>query len=595
MCGISGQISLKKDKNVSEKIVRDMLNIIGHRGPDESGIYKFRDAAIGNTRLVVTGRKTGKQPFIKNNKGLAFNGEIYNYKNLTSKGADSDTEVLFELLEKNGMNCLPKLNGVFSFSYVSDDYIYLVRDRFGERPLYYTIVNGQLFFASEIKAFRDFISFALKLPPEYSALETAIHQNTIFKDIYQVEAGTYLKIERSSGVIQSHRYFEYLPKHSERNEKDQVQDLKSLVSDAINLRSPEDLPYGIYISGGLDSSIIAMLSKPSALFTYVPESEFTPSEEKYADIVAAEKPGSIYKKKTVSSTGMLLEIIQAIYANDGPTTTLAAYSQYILAKEASDQGLRVMLGGLGADEFFNGYIRHAVGALPESSLSRSTQIQYRTLINKAKINGEEASSISVAYARLLNRSVSESEWLQEEVASVFEMYQDPLVAMSMCDALFTLPPLMSTDDRLNMAFGIESRNPLLDYRVVEFALSMSFNQKIRPNKNGAILKHALKEAFKDDLPREIYNRSDKVGFSSSVIDLLETRWNSFAQNCIKILRDRYPDEPYFFMDQNVSVKYNRWSYQMIQLAITHLLFCEKIDPLDIYTVIARKAKLLISV
>jgi asparagine synthase (glutamine-hydrolysing) len=486
----------------------------------------------------------------------------------------SDTQVLFNRLRTDGLGILPKLNGAFSFCISDSNATYLVRDRFGEKPLYYTIKAGTLFFASEIKALATQTSLKLRLPKLYTQLETPVGIDTVFEGVFQVEPGTYIRIDRTTGTLSTHRYHEFQTAHHAGSLNDQVHELRRLLDDAINIRTPRGLDYGAYISGGLDSSIVSLASGPRAVLTYVPGSSLVPSEERYADIVAKGIPGAKYTK-VGPSTNVLQDLVASVYANDGPTTTSAAYSQFLLSREARHQGLRVMLAGDGADEFFIGYARQMLAYLPEAALSDDLRHQYGPLAARGLRFGK--TTRSGVYANMLNRVEKESSDLNARLTDIFDHYEDPLQAMSVAEAKTSLPPLLSTSDHLNMAFGIEIRNPFLDYRVVDFAMSLRPDAKLQSGKGVVTSKYALRQAFSDIVPEEITSRRDKVGFSSQILDLISNEWQPYVQNSRAILTEAYPDEPYFASMQDASHKYSRVDYQIMQLAITHLLYCEKVS------------------
>lgn len=441
MCGIAGVISLNSNHSEfrhshQSARVLSMLSSIRHRGPDEIGTYVFSNACLGNVRLKIVGEEAGRQPIVKEPRGLVFNGEIYNYRSLAKQYCpgtivDSDTEVLFAALSQDGPQALKLLNGVFSFCFVDDKTIYLGRDRFGEKPLYYTIVDKELLFASEIKALIPSVRCKLQLPDFYAALETPVHKETVFKNIFQVDPGTYIKIDRTTKKYITSRYYHYKVEPFAGDLHDQVQEVRRLALDAISLRVPPNLPYGVYISGGIDSSVVALASKPSALLTYLPGHSAVPSEEHYADMVAARLPNSRYVKTTSPKKDILLDVIRTIYSNDGPTTTLAAYSQYVLSESVHRQGLRVMLSGMGVDEFFNGYIRHAIGYLQPDLLPEKLRTDFKGLValGTARAPKDKAQT----YAHLINRSGEKAEVLDTKVKAIFDSARDPVAAISLVD------------------------------------------------------------------------------------------------------------------------------------------------------------------
>lgn len=595
MCGIAGIISLKTnniDFKNKGKIVQKMMDQMRHRGPDETGINENDQYSVGTVRLKIVGGNQGRQPLSSEKKCLVFNGEIYNYKELAREylssniNINSDTNILFQFLNKYGLKKLDCLNGMFSFCYVDKDYIYLVRDRFGKKPLYYTIKNGCLLFASEIKAFIGLIDFELKLPKFYSYLETTTEGKTIFKNIFEVKSSTYIKINRKNLNMSTHQYYSIFDIKVEKgSEKYLKEKLRWLVKDSIKIRTNTYLPYGVFISGGIDSSIIALLTKPQFLLTYLPQTNLIGHEESYADLVASQLPKSTYLKISPSKENVLEQLIQTVFFNGGPTTTIAAYAQYRLSEALSCRNIRLSFSGLGTDEFFNGYVRHAVSLIPKQYFDSAVFRGYETLINKVEIF---QNSTPDTYANLLNRSSEIDIEFIDLITSVFSKTNSYPSAISICDALFTLPPLLHTDDHLNMAFGIESRAPFLDYRLVNFALGLPDDMKIKINSKGKVyLKYLLRETFKDILPKQIYLREDKIGFSSNINDLLRNNYSFLVHNSKAILDKNLPELKLVKSNLNSFQPYVRWEYQIVQIAITYLLYCRKYSPKEVKLILSK--------
>lgn len=594
MCGISGVIDLKsptKEQRINDGLVRKMLDKIRHRGPDEMGIVSGNGYSLGTVRLKILGNEQGKQPFQNRESALVFNGEIYNYKDLRKDylenlpNVDSDSNILFHFLNTYGLEKIDALNGMFGFCYIDKDYIYLVRDRFGKKPLYYIIRNGYLYFASEVKAFLDIITFELKLPSLYRYLESPLDGETVFKDIFEIKAGHFVKINRRTRKIEKKQYYSlFTIQENKETEKQLTERLRWLVEDAVKIRTDTSLPYGVYISGGIDSSIIALLTKPEYILTYLPKSRYIEAEDRYANLIAQRLPNSNYLTVDSPEENFLKQLIQVIYFNGGPTTTLASFSQYILSQTLASYDIRMAFSGLGVDEFFNGYIRHALTLVPKQYLGNPIFNQYKALVTLSNGKNEKA----LKYTSLLNRSSSKSDTFTHLVETVFKKSPSISAAVSICDAQFTLPPLLHTDDHLNMAHGVESRAPFMDYRIIQFALSLPDEMKVRmASQNQISLKYLLKKAFKDVLPPEIYDREDKIGFSSNVNDKLRGESSYLVVNATNILNTYAPHLMIFESRLKFFHQYVRWEFQVVQLAITYLLYCRKYAPTDVELIMKR--------
>lgn len=599
MCGIAGVISLK-DNNITSNLnsneLGNMLTRIRDRGPDGMGIDVGGDYAIGNVRLRIVGHDQGKQP-VKEGKNLfVFNGEVYNYKHLSTKynlnNIHSDTYLLFQLLVKQSVSVLSEINGMFAFCYIDENSIYLGRDRFGKKPLFYTISNDNLYFASEMKAFLSIIDFKMELSKTYMALETEIGENTIFKNIFQIPAGGYLKIDRKSKEISKINYFNITPQdHTNKTEKQLIEELRYLVTDAVNLRTDTDKPYAVYVSGGIDSSIVALLSKPKYIFSFIPNSTIVSNEDIYADILASKMKQSPLIKVTNDNNEFLKNFIDFVYMNEGPTTTLGALAQYCLSREVKKYDIKLALSGIGADEFMNGYVRHAVATTPVDLFKGSLFKSYKPLIDKSEALNSDISP-ELIYSNLLNRSNYINPALHNLVSSFFTTYKNSLTAISMADAHFTLPPLLRNDDYLNMGFSIESRSPFMDYRIIEFSLGLPQHLKINIDKkyNKINTKYLLRKAFKDILPKEIYNRNDKIGFTSNVSDLIRSNMRFVFNISYELLQSVYPNHPFLTLLKNQLKQYDRWDYQICQIAVTYLLFMKQFSKDEVYDYFMLRSK-----
>lgn len=358
MCGLAGIVRFGADERIiSESIVQQMLERIAHRGPDEKGIYEDGNCVFGHVRLSIVGGQSGRQPICKGGHVLIFNGEIYNFKDI-DKTVRSDTHALFNLLTRNGVtDCvLNSLNGVWAFCFSDEKHVYLVRDRFGEKPLYYTVFKNHLYFCSEIKGMLDVpgLELEIDLPELYPHLETGISGKTIFKRVFEVPPGFYVVFEKRSGMMRQHQYYSLPSIAAKDRETFNAKQCSSLVVDAVTLRAP-DISYGAYVSGGIDSSAIARILTPDQILTCTAQMPGI-SEEKYADMVVACRGGAVDYMK-VGGSHSVQDFIEMVYANDGPTTTFAAISEFLMAQRVRH---KVVFSGIGVDEFFGGYGRHVI-------------------------------------------------------------------------------------------------------------------------------------------------------------------------------------------------------------------------------------------
>ncbi|NNF01928.1 MAG: asparagine synthase (glutamine-hydrolyzing), partial [Bacteroidia bacterium] len=379
MCGIAGYI-INTDESAS---MRDKLlsatNCLQSRGPDSSGIYQDRNVGLGHRRLsIIDLSQEAAQPMsdVEDRYTLCFNGEIYNYlqlredliKNGTQFRSSSDTEVLLQLFMQKGIDCVELLNGFFAFAIYDkvERKLFLVRDRFGIKPLFYYHHNDQIFFSSEIKALVEF-----KIPKEIdkAALATYLQLNyipgphSIFQNVKKVEPGKYLEIntENFEGSSVQVPYYNISSTPSENINNTEAEDkLFGLLDDAVKKRLVSDVPLGSFLSGGIDSSIIAALASQHVdklktfSIGYKDEPHF--DETKYAELVA-KKIGSEHHVFKLSNDD-LFEILHDVldYMSE-PFADSSALAVYILSSNVR-QHVTVALSGDGADELFAGYNKH---------------------------------------------------------------------------------------------------------------------------------------------------------------------------------------------------------------------------------------------
>jgi asparagine synthase (glutamine-hydrolysing) len=458
---------------------------------------------------------------------------------------------------------------VWAFCFSDEKYVYLVRDRFGEKPLYYTIFKNHLCFCSEVKGMLDIpgLNLEIDLPELYPHLETAISGKTIFKNVFEVLPGSCMIFDKRSGTIRQHQYYS-LPDIAKKDRQSfDVKQLSSLIVDAVKLRIP-DISYSAYVSGGIDSSAIAQILTPDQVLTCTAQMPGI-SEEKYADMVVACRGGIDYAK--VSGNHSIRDFIEMVYANDGPTTTLAAISEFLLAQRVRH---KVVFSGIGVDEFFGGYARHVIAC--SNILPKEIHNQYQYLVSKV---GNLYLRSAQKYYRLVNRS-SHHSLFERIFEDIFSVIREPVSAMGVCDAVVSLVPLLSTSDKMNMWSGVEMRSPFLDYRIVEYGLSLRMHDKIRRVEDGILTKYAFREAVRDFLPREIYERRDKVGFSSDINKKLSEEWKPLVEKLVSLQKQEYPKNSYYELSPTFEI-FDRKIYQIFQLGITHLLFCRKLTIDDV--------------
>jgi asparagine synthase (glutamine-hydrolysing) len=559
MCGIVGYY--RKD-NVSEQLLNleKATETLSKRGPDFSATYYQGNVGFGHARLsIIDTSPNANQPFVDSTGRyvIIFNGEIYNFKiekrNLEKEGisfnTDSDTEVLLELYKKYKENVTEHLNGFFAFAIhdKKENTVFIARDRIGIKPLFFYKDNNAYIFASEIKAILAFnIEKKLHIPSlhRYFQLNYIPGPDTIFEHIKQIEPGTRLFIQNDN--ISSERYYTSPQKPQFDGGYYQAQqNLKALMLKSIERRLIADVPVGSFLSGGIDSSIIAVLTsklnKNIESFSIGFPDEPYYDETEYAKAVA-KKSGLKHHIINVHSKDMLEALPDVMDYLDQPFADSSALPVFILSKEVRKH-VTVALSGDGADELFGGYRKHYAHykALNKSLLNTliktagpllklAPQSRNSSLADKArqaarfsqgiKRKGIErywhwASISSESYTcQLLKEKwpfLIERPWehLDIEIPKKHELHH-----ILNADVKMLLPNDMLTKvDSMSMANSLEVRVPFLDHEIVDFAMNLPDSFKINEHSQ----KRILQDTFRNDLPDELYNRSKK-GFEVPLLN-----------------------------------------------------------------------------
>jgi len=560
MCGIAGVVSLGRG-NVPDLGSRlaAMSELIAHRGPDGEGYWLSpgKDCGLAHRRLAIIDlSQFAHQPMVSPSGAvISFNGEIYNYIELKEAlKADwtfrtaSDTETILAAYDKWGVECLKHLRGMFSFGIWDSKRFFAARDRFGIKPFYYAEVGGALYFASEMKALLPILPEVATEPDalaEYLTFQYTIGERTLFKGIRQLMPGHALTVE--NGILRVFRYWDVNYRvdwdHTPRWFEEQM---RERLTDSIKVHLRSDVPVGAYISGGIDSSLIGIMAAREessgrigfhGKFTQFPGYD----ESGYAH-QACKFGGIELREIEITARDFRDSIESVIYHLDTPVAGPGSFPQFMVSKLAADQ-VKVVLGGQGGDEIFGGYARYLIGYLEqalnaaidgtqrdgnfvvtaESIIPNLTVLQeYKPLLRRFFAKGLFG-PIDERYFRLIDRSgdlASEVDWTGLDRQRVFERFraifnsernvrkEAYFDSMTHFDFKCLLPALLQVEDRMSMAHGLESRVPLLDSSIVEFAATIPADVKFK----GGRMKHFLKSTFQKDLPPELLARRDKMGF-----------------------------------------------------------------------------------
>ena len=518
MCGLSCVVSKVSSFDV-QSIITSMNAEIFHRGPDSQCLYLGNKVGLGHTRLsIIDLSDAANQPFIQGKYVLIFNGEIYNYielrEELKQKGYNftttSDTEVIIAAFDFWGKDCQHKFNGMWAFILFNKESntIFYSRDRFGIKPLYVYEDDKVISFASEIKQFLALPSFVKSI--DFNTVEFFFagklnqSKNTFFSNVKVVPGGHCGELSVKQPEVNVSQWYSLtnaIKVQNNLSEREIVSETKRLFLDSLKLRVRSDVPVGSCLSGGLDSSAIVCGSKKSDLvdqdFTTITSSYNLEgySETEFSDFVAKQSGVSNNKVypdlKSLVSSGLLEKIN---FHQDQPIPSASHVNEYEVFKKANQLGLKVMLDGQGADEYFLGYPeferQHFIDLCKSGKVISA--ISFLNNYVKYKSNYSFFKELKFTFSDIINRR---APW-----KSVMDLSLDEMLMSS-------LPYQLHSEDRNSMLHSVESRLPFLDYRLVEFVMGVRSSLKLKKGKR----KYLIREAF-DFLPSKIRNRMDKIGF-----------------------------------------------------------------------------------
>lgn len=542
MCGIFGLVS--KTGPVDADQVGRLTDLVAHRGPDGRGLRINGNVGLGHRRLAVIDLSNdGAQPMRHREHPIwiAYNGEIYNYLELRAElealgfvfHTSSDTEVLLASYVCWGAGCLERFNGMWSFAIHDerDNTLFCARDRFGVKPFYYLDTNREFAFGSEIRQLLPLVESRVAeddMVRDFLVCGLTDHTNrTFFKGIEKLPPAHWLRLDVSSGQVTIERYYSLVPRTTGLDEASTPDLVRELLDDATRLRLRSDVRVGTCLSGGLDSSSVATLAarhyalgSNERFFAITAVSEqASNNEEAYAAQIAARSELNWLRTKPTyedfaSTAETLLEVQEEPFA--GPSIMM----QYEVMKTARSNGVIVLLDGQGGDETLLGYHRYYAawlfdhfqrasvrGFLSAFSDAISAGISPRRLL--MYLFGAGSSRLREAFYRWRYAFLRNPE-LPESLRRFARKTRDAQEMQVLEITETNLPMLLRFEDKNSMRFGIETRLPFLDYRFVEFALSLPTRTKL--NKGWA--KWPLRAAMQDLLPASIIWRKDKIGFAA---------------------------------------------------------------------------------
>ncbi|HRQ37292.1 MAG TPA: asparagine synthase (glutamine-hydrolyzing) [Chloroflexota bacterium] len=556
MCGICGIVGAGQPGQ--NELLKQMCHTLAHRGPDDEGFYADSETLLGMRRLAIIDLVTGHQPISNEDKNLwlVFNGEIYNYRTLRAeleqKGhlfiTDSDSETIIHAYEEVGPDCVGRLNGMFAFAIwdAQKQSLFLARDHIGIKPLYYWHNGRTLIFASELKALithplvpRQISRAALD---HFLTLEYIPSPLTIFQDVHKLPPGHWLRFQ--AGQIQIESFWKIKPQALPSDDNVCVEMLRDLIQDAVRSQLMSDVPLGAFLSGGIDSStIVACMSQamtlPVQTFS-IGFGEATYNELPYARAMATQFNTQHTEEILTPDIGPLVEQLAAHL--DEPLADFSIFPTYLVSKVAAQQ-VKVVLSGDGGDELFGGYdtyvaqqldryyrwlpatlrqrtIPSVVGRIPPQSAKKGTINKTKRFVEGAALPATWQHTRWMMFlpesdkGRLYTPEMQAGVNGLTAVATIERTFQqaahlDPLSQQQYVDIkTYLADNILTKVDRMSMAVSLEARVPLLDHRIVEFALSLPPHLKIHRGQTKVILRRAMHGR----LPDAILNKP-KEGFS----------------------------------------------------------------------------------
>lgn len=557
MCGVVGFIDsgLRKDQRLD--LVRRGIRAIAHRGPDEVGLYDSAEFTLGTVRLSVIDPRLGQQPMVTPDQRYiaGFNGEVFNYLELRSElegygvrfRTNSDTEVLLHCFAYWGLDALSRLNGQFGFVFYDkwERTLILGRDRFGERPMFYTEQDGAFYFASEIKGLFAFP----RVPRELAADKvrramrywSPIAGETCFTGIDAIPPGHVLIVR--DGRAELSKYYQGIARQGLIAPPNSFEEakigLREVIRESVRLRLRADYPLGTYISGGIDSAVISsvmseLIGEP--LTTFSIEAADSPVDETPYQEAMVARLGSRHTRIPVSRAQIRERFPHVVRQCEQPLHFTAPVAYGVMAEQVGLAGVRIILGGEGSDELFAGYDMAKEATILErclrtGSFAGAAEELELALTDLRYSDATDAARILRFYADRADRDFTlgahvrrfESEPVDELIDAPGDVFDDhavmlgrlradfpdfdqrPAVDRSMLVDMYTFLigyGMTCLGDRAGTGYGVEGRYPYMDSNVVEYAASLPLEWKLH---NGRT-KHILREAYADRLPHGIVNR-----------------------------------------------------------------------------------------
>ncbi len=512
MCGIAGQISFKEDMRSYGEVMAKMSAVLTPRGPDESGDYSDINANLVHRRLIVIDPENGKQPMESDGYVLVYNGELYNTEeiraDLKKRGVKfkghSDTEVVLKSYIEYGEKCVEYFNGIFAFAVWDKNKrkLFMARDRIGVKPLFYSIIDGGIVFASEIKALLKHPKITSEVTREGIAEimligPAKVTGSGVFKDIKEIPAA--YCAEFSEEGFRLRQYWKLKAnKHTESFEETSAH-LRELIVDSIKRQLISDVPLCCFLSGGLDSSIISAVAaneyakRGETLSTWSIDykdnhrnfkaSSFQPDEDAPWVKVMADYIHSDHNNVILDTPALADALYDSTLARDLPGMADVDSSLYLFCREIKKK-FPVALSGECADEIFGGYPwYHRKEVLYYDGFPWSTAVPERAALMKDKMSASDAEDF---VRKVYLKTLSHTDYLDSD-----NNYERRMREMFILNLEYFMATLLDRKDRMSMAHGLEVRVPFCDYRIVEYAYNIPWEMKAYKGREKGLVRHAM--------------------------------------------------------------------------------------------------------
>jgi asparagine synthase (glutamine-hydrolysing) len=591
MCGITGILAFNTNGKKYVSKIDAATKSLQNRGPDGEGIYQHHQLALGHRRLsIIDTSDAGRQPFTDPTERytIVFNGEIFNYKQLRkqleSKGlvfkSHSDTEVLLHLFIADKEKCLSQLDGEFAFAIYDKqtEQLFIARDRFGVKPLYYYKDKDRFVFASEMKAL---MAFEIPKKIDAASLQTYLHLNyipspySIFEHVWKLPAGYFITVD-NTGKVAKENYYSISNSYDAThllNYEESKQELKKRLEYAVEQRMIADVPLGSFLSGGIDSSIItaiaAQRTKHLNTFSVGYKDEPLFDETKYAQLLS-KKYHTHHTVFQLSNADLYNDLHAMLDYIDEPFADSSALAVNILSMHTKKH-VKVALSGDGADELFAGYNKHEAELIASGNglKARVLKVSYPLLKHLPKsrnsVSGNTIRKLQ-KFSEGMNLTDSERYWrwagftndimdecLLLKTSAEYDSRKKEILKHITTDynsiLLTDMQLVLENDmlvkvDRMSMNQSLEVRVPFLDHKIVDFAFTLPVNYKIEGNQR----KRILKDAFKDMLPEELFHRK-KQGFEVPLLKWFRTDLKSLIMD--ELLADDFIQDQKIFKPEEI--------------------------------------------